>query len=116
VVRADPSFRDAGPDSPIRYNGTQAFEDTEETNVGGWEYVTLDIRYDKKEHKNWVVKYAEASPLVGLQAILTAYGSRGWELVSLRPERYDALPAFGRWELEPASYRATFKRSVPDGA
>jgi hypothetical protein len=75
-----------------------------------WEYITLDIRYDGKEHKNWVVKYAEAPTLVGLQAILRAYGSRGWELVGLHPVRFEVSPAFGRWELEPTGYRASFKR------
>jgi len=48
-----------------------------------WEYCTIRIGYDKKKHKNWVVKHAEKAPLVGLSAILEAYGSRGWELVTI---------------------------------
>jgi hypothetical protein len=75
-----------------------------------WEYLTIRIDYDRKQHKNWIVKYAEQPPLIGLSVILGNYGSRGWELVSLDPERLEAVPGFGKWTIEPASYRATFKR------
>ena len=77
-----------------------------------WEYRTVWISYDKKQHKNWVVEYAEKPPLVGLNAILEEYGSRGWELVCLNPERFSAFPGFGTWHIEPQAYRATFKRPV----
>ncbi len=50
-----------------------------------WEYRTIIIGYDKKKHKNWVLERAGEAPLVGLQAVLDAYGSAGWELVSLSP-------------------------------
>jgi len=79
-----------------------------------WEYHTIRIRYDKKGHKNWVVEFAGKPPLVGLDAILNAYGSAGWELISLDPERLEAIPGFGKWFIEPGGYRATFKRSVGD--
>ena len=82
--------------------------------MGKWEHRTISIHYDKKTHKNWVVKYAERPPLVGLQAILEAYGSDGWELVSLNPEHLQAFPGFGKYYIEPGVYRATFKRSVED--
>ena len=75
-----------------------------------WEYHTIRIRYDKKKHKNWVVEFAEKPPLVGLDAILNAYGSAGWELISLDPEHLTAIPGFGKWFIEPGGYRATFKR------
>ncbi len=77
-----------------------------------WEYLTVRIRYDKKRHKDWVVKYAENPPLVGLDAILGTYGSRGWELLCLNPEGFAAYPGFGTWQIRPRIYRATFKRSV----
>jgi len=79
-----------------------------------WEYSTISIGYDKKKHKNWVVEHAEKAPLVGLPAILKAYGSRGWELVNLSPEHFQAFPGFGKWYVEPAVYRATFKRRAED--
>lgn len=79
-----------------------------------WEYRTLRISYDKKEHKNWVVKYAGEPPLVGLQAILEAHGSHGWELVSLDVERMEAGVGMGKYHIEPVTYRATFKRPKED--
>ena len=82
--------------------------------MGKWEHLTVSISYDRKKHKNWVVEYAEKPPLVGLQAILKAYGSRGWELVSLNPERLQVFAGFGKWTVEPRVYRATFKRPVED--
>ena len=78
-----------------------------------WEYLTIHIRYDKKR-KNWVVEYAGKPPLVGLQEMLEAHGSQGWELVSLTPEHFEAAPGFGKWYVDPAAYRATFKRPVGD--
>ena len=42
-----------------------------------WEYRKFKIKYDKKQHKNWVVERAEKPTLVGLQAILEAHGSQG---------------------------------------
>jgi hypothetical protein len=80
------------------------------TEMGQWEYRTIRIRYDRKEHKNWVVERTGKPPLVGLQAVLDAYGSRGWDLVSLGPERFQAYAGFAKWIIEPAAYRATFKR------
>jgi hypothetical protein len=80
------------------------------TQMGEWEHLTVGINYDKKKHKNWVVKRAGEPPLVGLQVILETYGSRGWELVSLNPERFLASVGFAEWHIEPRAYRATFKR------
>ena len=77
-----------------------------------WEYQTVTISYDKKKHKNWVVEQGGKSPLVGLPMILEANGSEGWELVNLMPESFLASPGFGTWNVEPATYRATFKRPV----
>jgi hypothetical protein len=82
--------------------------------MGTWEHLTVSISYDRKTHKNWVVEYAENPPLVGLQAILKAYGSRGWELISLNPERFQVFAGFGKWIVEPRVYRATFKRPAED--
>ena len=75
-----------------------------------WEHRTIRIGYDKKKHKDWVLERAEGPPLVGLQAVLEAYGSAGWELVSLHPDELLAAPGFGKWYVDPGSYRATFKR------
>ena len=75
-----------------------------------WQYLTFEIHYDRREHKDWVVKFAERPPLVGLKAILEAYGANGWELVGLEPDGYRALPGVGQWDSEPRIYRATFKR------
>jgi len=75
-----------------------------------WEYLTFDIGYDRKKHKNWVVVRDNRPPLVGLQAILEEHGAQGWELVSLIPARFEAYPGFGQWTFEPVGYRATFKR------
>lgn len=76
-----------------------------------WEYRTLRAEYDKKR-KKWVVKFGESPPLVGLQAILDAYGAQGWELVSLNPEHFQVVAGLGQWYVEPEVYRATFKRAV----
>ena len=80
-----------------------------------WEYLTIQIRYDGKRHKNWVLTYADRPPLVGLQAILQAHGVQGWELVSLDVEHREASPGFGKWYVDPTVYRATFKRPVETG-
>jgi hypothetical protein len=77
-----------------------------------WQYLTFEIHYDRKKHKNWVLQLAERPPLVGVKAILEAYGTDGWELVSLEPDGYRAIPGFGQWDIEPRIYRATFKRPV----
>ena len=82
--------------------------------MGKWEHLAVGIRYDHKKHKNWVIKPAGEPPLVGLQAILETYGSRGWELVGLNLERFQAVPGFGTWHIEPRVYRATFKRPAED--
>ena len=78
-----------------------------------WEYLTFTINYHKKL-KNWAVEYANKPPQAGLPAILEAYGSEGWELVSLLPDCSQAFPGFGQWNIVPVAYRATFKRSVQD--
>jgi hypothetical protein len=78
--------------------------------MGKWKHLTIAIHYDRKTHKDWVLQYADGTILVGLQAILEAYGSDGWELVGLNPDGYQAYPGFGRWDLEPRIYRATFKQ------
>ena len=75
-----------------------------------WLYRTVHIPYSKK-HKTWALTYADRESLVGLQAILDAYGEAGWELVHLVPEHYRAYPGFGQWHLEPEAYRATFRRA-----
>jgi Domain of unknown function (DUF4177) len=77
-----------------------------------WEYSTFTIRYQKKL-KNWAAEHTNKPPLVGLQAILEAYGSEGWELVSLLPERSQAYPGLGTYHIEPEAFRATFKRPAP---
>ena len=82
--------------------------------MGKWEHLTVGIRYGNKKHKNWVIKHAGEPPLVGLQAILETYGSRGWELVGLNLERFQAVAGFGTWHIEPQVYRAAFKRPVED--
>jgi hypothetical protein len=81
-----------------------------------WEYRTACISYDGRKQKDWVVKGQEEAGLVGFSAILEAYGSRGWELISLNLERTRAFPGFGAWHVEPQSYRATFGRSAEASA
>jgi hypothetical protein len=81
-----------------------------------WEYRTIRITYDRRKGKDWVVEYREGPPVVGFQAILDAYGSRGWELISLNLESSRAVAGFGEWQIEPRSYRATFRRRVEDQA
>ncbi len=76
-----------------------------------WEHLTFSIGYGKKQ-KDWILEFEGRPPLVGLQAILEAYGADGWELVSLQPDQYQVYPAFGQWSMEPARYRATLKRPV----
>lgn len=78
-----------------------------------WEYLTLRVEYDKKQ-KDWAIHRTEQPPLVGLQAILNACGSQGWELVSLQAESLETYAAFAKWCSEPEAYRATFKRAVPN--
>ena len=80
--------------------------------MANWDYLTFDIRYEGKKHKDWVITYTDHPPLVGLQEILKAHGAQGWELVSLLPEQFEVYPGFGRWVGEPTLYRATFKRPV----
>jgi hypothetical protein len=77
-----------------------------------WEFLTINITYDGRRRKDWVVEYREQAPLIGFQTILDAYSSRGWELMALNPERLRAVVAFRGYHIEPQSYRATFKRPV----
>jgi hypothetical protein len=77
-----------------------------------WEYLTFEIHYDRKKHNDWVLQFPERPPVVGMEAILGAYGADGWELVSLEPDGYRVIAAFGGWDLEPRIYRATFKRQA----
>jgi hypothetical protein len=81
-----------------------------------WEYRTMSITYDRRKQKDWVAEHPERPPLVGFKAILEAYGSRGWELVSLNPDRLQAVAGLGAWHIEPRAYRATFRRPVEDPA
>ncbi len=50
--------------------------------------------------------------MVGLQAILVAYGGQGWELVSLVPEYSRVYRSFWFRVTEPDAFRVTFKRPV----
>jgi hypothetical protein len=77
-----------------------------------WEYLTIYIRYDRKQHKDWLLEYSGKPPLVGLQSILDAHARDDWELVSLAPEQQQAYPGFGQWTLDVTIYRAVFKRAV----
>lgn len=77
-----------------------------------WEFLTISITYDGGKRRDWVAKYRERAPLVGFQAILDAYSSRGWELMALNLERSRAVAGFGQYHIEPQSYRATFRRPV----
>jgi hypothetical protein len=77
-----------------------------------WEYRTISITYDHRKLKDWVVEDGEGPRLVGFSAILEAYGSREWELISMNLERSRAVAGFGEWHIEPRSYRATFGRPV----
>jgi hypothetical protein len=81
-----------------------------------WEYRTISITYDRRTQKDWVAEHPDRPPLVGLEAVLEAYGSRGWELTSLNLERLQAVAGFGGWHVEPRAYRATFRRPVGDAA
>ena len=78
-----------------------------------WEHPTFTASYDKKR-KDWVIEYDDHPALVGLQAILEAYGAEGWELVNMAPDHSQAYPGWGAWHIEPDTYRATFKRLVGD--
>jgi len=64
----------------------------------------------QKKLKNWAVEYTNKPPLVGLQAILEAYGSEGWELVSLLPERSRHMLGLGRGT---SSQRLSGRRQAP---
>ena len=77
-----------------------------------WEYLTFAINYEKKGIKNWVVELENGSKLIGLQRILEAQGEVGWELVSLDVSHASATTGFGKWYIDPAAYRATFKRPI----
>ena len=77
-----------------------------------WEYLTLVIDYEKKRHKDWVLELEDGSQLIGMRQILKSYGDAGWELVSLQVARSLAEPGFGKWYIDPAAYRATFKRPL----
>jgi hypothetical protein len=85
-------------------------------NAATWEYRTISITYDRRKQKDWVAEYPERPPLVGFEAILEAYGSGGWELMSLNIERSWAAAGLGGWHIEPESYRATFRRPAEDPA
>ena len=77
-----------------------------------WEHLTFSVGYDKKKHKGWTLERRDGDVLVGLNAILESFGSEGWELVSLEADRYEVFPGFGKWYMEPAAFRATFKRAT----
>jgi hypothetical protein len=81
-----------------------------------WEYRTINITYDRRAQKDWVAEYPGRPLLVGFKAILEAYGSRGWELMSLNLERLHAVAGFGGWHIEPRAYRATFRRPAEGAA
>jgi len=85
-----------------------------------WEYRTVNITFDKRNRRDWVVEGpVELAPNslhgpapVGFTAILEAYGSCGWELISLILERSTVVVGFGAYHIEPRSYRATFGRQT----
>ena len=77
-----------------------------------WEYRTVLIRYDTGKEKDWVIKFANQPPVVGLQEILRIHGADEWELVTLNLERYRAAVGLGQYVFEPQAYRATFKRPL----
>lgn len=78
-----------------------------------WEHLVIPIQHDKKQ-KDWVVKYTDKPPVVGLQKILETYGALGWELVALNPDRFAAFAGLGQWNIEPQAFRAVFKRTAVD--
>jgi len=77
-----------------------------------WEYLTILITYDTRKKKDWVVKFVNQPPIVGMQRILERYCADGWELVTLNLERYRAAVGFAEYIFEPRAYRATFKRRL----
>ncbi len=77
-----------------------------------WEYLTIDIRYDEKKHKDWIAQQGQQPPLVGMQAILGTLGYDGWELVCMAAERQQVWAGFGGWDTQVSGYRATFKRPI----
>jgi hypothetical protein len=80
--------------------------------MAGWEYRVIVVTYDGRKRKDWVVEDGGGPPVVGFQAILAAYGSRGWELMNLNLERSRAVVGFGEYQIEPRAYRITFRRPV----
>ena len=80
--------------------------------MADWEYRTVVIDYDGKKHKTWVLEYPGKPSMIGMQAILETHGSQGWELVSLQAEHSEIFIGFGKYFMDPVSYRATFKRPV----
>ena len=76
-----------------------------------WEHCTLVAQYSKR-YQDYVVERGDQMPLVGLPALLEAYGDAGWELVSLAPDDVQVGPAMFGWKVNWGAYRATFKRQA----
>ncbi|MGD2147625.1 MAG: hypothetical protein PVH41_13100 [Anaerolineae bacterium] len=81
-----------------------------------WEYCTVCITREGRKQKDWVARGQDGAGLVGFSTILEAYGTRGWELMSLNLERSSAAAGLGEWRIEPRAYRATFGRPVEASA
>jgi hypothetical protein len=56
--------------------------------VQPWEYVSVFIQLDDKKHVFYAHLPGTNKRIEGIDNILTAYGERGWELVSFSPDTY----------------------------
>ncbi|NLS78985.1 MAG: DUF4177 domain-containing protein [Chloroflexi bacterium] len=76
-----------------------------------WEYKTVYIDFPKQQEIRPGQRREAEQAYSSAQAILNGYGEQGWELVSLRPEQLAAFTGSVRWEFQPQTYLAVFKRA-----
>lgn len=74
-----------------------------------WEYLTVHLDFASQQEIK-AGQRGDTRTYSSAQGVLNTYGEEGWELVSLRPELMDAFTGSVKWEFQPQTYLAVFKR------
>lgn len=74
-----------------------------------WEHRTVVVALERGE---WRVDFGDGEVLVGLQTVLDYYGRRGWEVIAVQPQGWNAGSGqYGPWDV--TRLLAIFKRPTP---